>query len=139
MISLRTNIATSISPLIPANGISKVCPHCGKPIDHNPHDTFDFIERQIIVHSRRVTGVEWRRNVPPKAWEILMFLLRNIGQFRTTERVHTACFDENVDFGAVTVTVGMLRKLLSGTHYTIETKYGIGYRLLRVGSTNKAL
>jgi len=42
-----------------------------------------------------------------------------------------SCFDEEVDSGIVTVQIGVVRKLLSGTEYFIETKYGLGYRLLR--------
>lgn len=144
MISIRQNFLpprpANVVPLSLSREIEdpKVCPHCGKSIEHNPDDTFDTIERKILVRSRRVEDVVWARSVPPQAWEVLMFLLRHIGQYRSTERVHQACFNEDVDLGSVTVTIGILRKALSGTPYTIETRWGFGYRLLRVGIEKSA-
>ena len=133
MISLRSNFPTArLVDLQPKDELT-ICPHCGGNIAHDPNDTFDFINRQILAASRRVEGVTFRRHVPPKTWNVLMYLLDSIGKWRSTERIWMACFDEDVDSGIVTVQIGLVRKLLQGTEYEIETQYGAGYRLLRKG------
>jgi DNA-binding response OmpR family regulator len=127
MLSLKTNI---VYPFVKEEPRLEICPHCGGNLKHDPDDTFNFEMHQIRIKSPR-SGVVWIRSVPPKTWSVLEFLLKHIGQFRSTERVHIACFSEEVDTGIVTVQVGALRKLLQGSPYEIETKYAIGYRLLR--------
>lgn len=107
-----------------------VCPHCGRDITQKSDDAFDFVQREIIVKSRRYSGVTWRRHVAPKTWQVLLFLIKHIGGYVTNERILMACFDEEVDGGAVVVHITNLRKLLEGTSYHIETKYALGYRLL---------
>lgn len=144
MLSIRTNIPYS-SPLAPASSTLlipanlrappeeelKVCPHCGGDLKQSADNTFNFQTHEIVIRSRRSESRLWRRPVQPKTWSLLEYLLQNIGKFRSTEQVHMVCFDEEVDTGIVTVQVGALRKLLDGTPYFIETKYGVGYRLLR--------
>jgi DNA-binding response OmpR family regulator len=132
MLSLRTNYSSRLVELKPKEEI-KICPHCGANIEHDPDDTFDFTNRQIIAKSRRIEGVVFKRHVPPKTWKVLVYLLESIGKWRSTERIWMTCFDEDVDSGIVTVQIGLVRKLLQGTEYEIETQYGAGYRLLRKG------
>lgn len=108
-----------------------ICPHCGRDTRSKPNEVFDFTQREIIIRSRRFSGVTWRRHVAPKTWEVLMFLLKHNGAYITNERILMACFGEDVDGGAVVVHITNLRKLLEGTIYYIETKYALGYRLLQ--------
>jgi DNA-binding response OmpR family regulator len=130
MLSLRQNYTLLLASPAHKEEI-KICPHCGGNIAHDPNDTFDFTDHIIIAQSRRIEGVSFRRHVPPKTWNVLLYLLKSIGQWRSTERIWTTCFDEDVDSGIVTVQIGLLRKFLQGTNYEIETQYGAGYRLLR--------
>ncbi len=133
LVNYQSNVLTieRPEPAKPSVAEIEVCPHCGGSLRYDPNDTFNLIEHKVLVRSRRVPGLVWERPATPKAWNLLMFLLKNMGKFLSTERVLMSCFDEEVDSGIVTVQIGVIRKLLSGTEYFIETKYGLGYRLLR--------
>lgn len=106
----------------------------------NPKDgcaqTFDFDRLTIDFDSRSVHAVNGDYELPPKEFDLLMFLARNQGKILTKQQIYENVWGEEsvYDDSNIMAIISRLRKKIEenpGNPRYIQTVKGIGYRFSR--------
>lgn len=106
----------------------------------NPKDgcaqTFDFDGLTIDFDSRSVHAVNGDYELPPKEFDLLMFLARNQGKILTKQQIYENVWGEEYvyDDSNIMAIISRLRKKIEenpGNPRYIQTVKGIGYRFSR--------
>jgi len=123
--------ARRIRPLDPPVTGFGYCPRCRHEMSSlaASYDVFDDRDCAIVVS-------DGRRRVPPYVWQILGVLRGHQGAFVNAESFYKliwepAAADPPFVEQVLRVHIWRLRKLLAGTGWRIDTRWGFGYRLER--------
>src|SRR2546423_1480504 len=91
-------------------------------------EVYEFGEFTLDVGERRLTRNGRPIGLPPKAYDVLVVLLRNGGRLVRKSELLAAVWPESfVEEGILAVHISQLRKAL-GKHQYIETVARSGYR-----------
>lgn len=95
--------------------------------------TLDFDGLTIDVNSRSITGVNGTFELPPKEFDLLLFLAKNQGRIRTKQQIYEAVWQETYvyDDSNIMAIISRLRKKTEENPAKpkyIQTVKGIGYR-----------
>ena len=106
----------------------------------NPKDgqlqTFEFDGLVIDLNNRSVHGVNGDFELPPKEFDLLMFLAKNQGKILTKQQIYENVWGEEYvyDDSNIMAIISRLRKKIEenpGNPRYIQTVKGIGYRFNR--------
>ena len=94
---------------------------------------YDFAGLRIDVNSRSITTVNGEFDLPPKEFDLLLFLAKNQGKILTKQQIYENVWGEEYvyDDSNIMAIISRLRKKLEenpGTPQYIQTVKGIGYR-----------
>jgi len=95
--------------------------------------TFDFDGLTIDFNSRSVHTVNGDFELPPKEFDLLLFLAKNQGKILTKQQIYENVWEENYvyDDSNIMAVISRLRKKIEenpGSPRYIQTVKGIGYR-----------
>lgn len=98
--------------------------------------TFDFDGLTIDFNSRSIHGVNGDYELPPKEFDLLMFLAQNQGKILTKQQIYENVWGEDYvyDDSNIMAIISRLRKKVEedpGNPRYIQTVKGIGYRFNR--------
>lgn len=98
--------------------------------------TFDFDGQTIDFNSRSIHGVNGDYELPPKEFDLLMFLAKNQGRILTKQQIYENVWGEAYvyDDSNIMAIISRLRKKIEedpGNSRYIQTVKGIGYRFSR--------
>lgn len=98
--------------------------------------TFDFDGLTIDFNSRSIYGVNGDYELPPKEFDLLMFLAKNQGRILTKQQIYENVWGEAYvyDDSNIMAIISRLRKKIEedpGSPRYIQTVKGIGYRFSR--------
>ena len=95
--------------------------------------TFDFDGLTIDFNSRSIVTVNGEFELPPKEFDLLLFLAKNQGKILTKQQIYEEVWKEEYvyDDSNIMAIISRLRKKMeknSGSPKYIQTVKGIGYR-----------
>ena len=95
--------------------------------------TFDFDGLTIDFNSRSIITVNGEFELPPKEFDLLLFLAKNQGKILTKQQIYEKVWGEDYvyDDSNIMAIISRLRKKVEenpGTPKYIQTVKGIGYR-----------
>jgi len=95
--------------------------------------TFDFDGLTIDFNSRSIYGVNGSHELPPKEFDLLLFLAKNQGKILTKQQIYENVWGEEYvyDDSNIMAVISRLRKKIEenpGSPRYIQTVKGIGYR-----------
>ncbi len=124
-------------PFIVDELVAKVKAHLRREIRRasvSPADTIQLGNLKIQPDNYEVERDGMPVNLTTREFQLLVFMIRNIGKVLTREQIFDGVWGTNyADIGSVNVTIKNLRDKLDPGNRLIKTVWGVGYKLVRPG------